>query len=172
MTAASSVALALALITGPEFGWNTYPASSLRDLEKRELAEHPDLVKPRGEHDFFNIHPVVKARVRVVATGKSRPLSGAKQQLVEDWCKYYFPQQANGGFRREVLVSEDGRERWLTLQEGLWPYFQREVQAGKPVYFFVAFIGTANDEWVYLANEFLVELPPELSSGPAAPPAR
>lgn len=147
-----------------------YRSARLGEFQERTLAEHPDLLDTVEGKDTSVVHPVEKIRVRVAFRGKVRPLAGFRERMIEAWCRQNFPPMAGGGFRREILVADGGREQWVLLQEGLWGYFEEEVRAGQTVQLDLAFIGAAGGDWLFLANGFLASPPgPDPAGLPPAP---
>ncbi len=144
--------LALSLMAG--FGYDAYRGDTCAAFEARQRCDHPDMrLGQLDGRDYGEVHPLEKLRIRAVYAGKTRRLSGHKGKTVADWCRVYFPEMADG-FRREILVREGDRERWLPIQEPLWISFEHEVSKGATVELYVVWFGTANEEFIYLVNEF------------------
>jgi TPR repeat protein len=132
-----------------------YAPACLSEFVHRTQQEHPDSLKPLEGKDHMDVHPVQKISVRVRFLGKSRVLDGLRREFVEAWCAQNFTAAARGGgFQREVLVSDGVSRQWVALQEQLWGFWKDEVALGQVVDVQLAFIGSATQEWVFLANGF------------------
>lgn len=154
-TALLAVAPLLAtLVAGPPaFDYASYTPVDLADFMERALTEHPDLLVPFKGRNRTLFHPVEKIRFQAVFAGQSRPLAAFKRDVIDRWTKINAPPLA-GAFQREILVRDGPREHWVALQESLWPFLQREVKAGECAVLFVVFIGSVNEDWLLLVNEF------------------
>jgi len=148
------LAIAGLVLAGPNFDYDSYRLVSLRDFEAQTVLEHPDVRSLIDGKDTGFIHPVAKLRFPVVFSGRSRRLSGFRDQTIQGWLRMNWEALANGGFQREVEVTDGETVAWLPIQEAIWPYFEREVKAGARVLVYVGFIGATNGEFVYLLGEF------------------
>lgn len=163
-----------------EFNHASYQPGSIKAL----MAEHPDdffkateewkaarakEAKDQATRDLILLATqtrtlnlglnLLKHKFTVQYTGKSREIDPDVANLIREWIfavkdGLTLPEGFADLFKKEILVSEDGKELWMPVQEMVHSYFEKELQPGDSMDIFVMWAGALDDQGVFLVNEF------------------
>ena len=98
---------------------------------------------------------VFKYRVRAEYAAAAQPIRTEVAKVIQSWgTATKRPPELVTLFEREIVVREAGVGYRLPIQKQLIPHLEREVQRGAPVELYLAWIGAAKTEPVFLVNEF------------------
>jgi hypothetical protein len=95
-----------------------------------------------------------KFAVKATYTGRLRKMSSKRSHLISEWGKTLHAQDFAQHFEQEVEVRADGLTVWLALQDVLVDAFSREIKAGGPVQLWIMYVGAAQQDRIFLVNEF------------------
>jgi hypothetical protein len=131
----------------PALDWDDYTPYSLEKI----IADY----EPLTESGETLLVPGIPIRVLAIWTGQYRPISQAHRQLLKQWFYSYMPDgEEYRVFRNEVRIREGGRAYWIPIQEALLPGWRKDASPNKPLMLFVVWVGTFNDNWVFILNRF------------------
>jgi hypothetical protein len=104
------------------------------------------------------------SKVCLIFLGKSRPLQGKRQMLVQYWQKMLkISDDLTNVFGTEMLFREGDKEFWIAIQKPLVDPLPREAEIGKSFTAYVIWMGAIKSEghweWVFAMNEF--DAPPD-----------
>ena len=102
------------------------------------------------------------SRVKVKYTGRSRPISPQRKELIWDWLGTIFGREKRDEYVKmwdtEFLFTENLVEYWLPVQSPLVQALQKELEKGDDVTLYLAWVGARKEsdkvDWVFFVNEF------------------
>jgi hypothetical protein len=97
-----------------------------------------------------------KFLVKAVYTGKLRKIGPTRLNLITKWGKAMRSEDFAGQFQDEIEVRADRLTVWLALQDVIVEPFRREARSGTPIQLWMMYIGAAQQDRVFLVNEFKV----------------
>jgi hypothetical protein len=100
-----------------------------------------------------------QSQVKLVYSGKTRPLPAEHSVLLNFWTKMLKDQAPSvNEFATEVLFKEGAAERWIAVQKPLLDPLSKEVKNGQIVKSYVIWIGAIRVgerwEWLFAMNGF------------------
>jgi hypothetical protein len=159
-------ACALLFACGPsargqnEFPWGEYKTRTFAEMVRRNA-------EGTAEADARNDHKVgvvmsgdpQYSQVRVIYTGTTRKLSGARKEHLDEWAKTFgVKPEVLALYESELLVLECSNEHWVPVQKQVLRHFERELKKGDPVTLYTMFAGGRKIDgawnWFFLVNEF------------------
>jgi len=131
--------------------WSDYKAVSLAQAWV-EAATPPNNSVPSqalegapADHKFL---------IKAAYTGKHRKMGPVRLELIAKWGKFLHAEEFAKHFQDEIEVRAEGITVWLALQDVLVEPFLHEVKTGAPVQIWMMYIGAAQQDRVFLVNEF------------------
>lgn len=114
-----------------------------------------DECRETAENEFIYSAYAHKYRFKTKFTRELREIGEDKKLYLERYGKSMrWNQDVVKLYKREFLVIENGKEYWVPVQEQLLPYMGREIEVGKLFELYVAVIGSASNECIFIATEF------------------
>ena len=109
---------------GQEENWDAYQPRTLKqiiDLHKHLITDNQLTFLFTGDH--------FPSLVKVVYTGKMRPVNPDNTVVISEWAKVSkVDKNIVGLFEKEILFTENSVEYWLPVQSQLIPYFEKELR--------------------------------------------
>ena len=137
-------------------GWDDYKPAKLTDSIAKHAHEFKDTDLPKNAVKI-HIHPGDPLRVTVRYLGKRRDLKPKRGMFISDmWGKALGKdrEMLARTYQKEIQVEENGRTYWLPIQNILLEPLEKEVGKNGTVELWVAFIGSIEEDLVFLVNEF------------------
>ena len=98
-------------------------------------------------------------RAVVMYTGDSRPIDETRREIIRRWALSFGRDSSIAAlYSREFLFKEGQQEFWLPVQDKVASFFPRELQPGRAVTLYVAWLGAyyagRDITWAFVVNEF------------------
>jgi hypothetical protein len=146
---------------GPGNSWDRYTPGTFADLisnaEQVISSENTSgislYIETSNEFQFPSC-------VVMVYSGKFREIPEDRKFLIEAWSGIYGPEmkaQLTEILKHEVLLTENGQEHWVVVQEPLISYMEKELTENGEVVVFTIWAGSRLGEekdHVFIVNEF------------------
>jgi hypothetical protein len=134
-----AAALCPSSLCAADEGWDDFKPSTLRALIDEQLSSVLAFAVPNSAYEVFVGTP---SRVRVTYTGKHRPLSTERANLLRQWNNTYTQDPSQfAAFRSEFLFLEGAEEHWLAVQAGPEQRMIKDLAPGDTVTLFVVLLG-------------------------------
>jgi hypothetical protein len=136
------------------FPWEIFKPRTLKEV----ISITTKAVRP--EDSMFLAQNELESKVKVVFTGKSRPISKARQTFIEMWFGMLRAEQKDyaGVYKREYLYKEESEEYWLPTSTPIAKYFDKELKPGDKLHLYLisigAYKGKEGIDCVLLVEEF------------------
>ena len=159
----SHFALLLALLLGGNSAYGQDPLGpkpkkprTLDDYKPRTLkevaAKGADAQSRGNKEETMIVHAnILPSRVRVIYTGRARPIPQIKKEVLRQWARLYAgsPEGYTEPYETEMLFVENGAEHWLAVRKKSLPQIERELKQGEAVDLYLIRVGAARvpDEW-------------------------
>lgn len=129
--------------------WSAYKPAKLSEAWAKVM-----FVNQPNAQTFEGAPQDYKFTVKAAYAGRLRRMSRKRLDFIASWGKAFRAQDFAKHFEQEVEVHADGLTVWLALQDVLVDPFSREIKAGAPVQLWMMYIGAAQQDRVFLVNEF------------------
>jgi hypothetical protein len=147
------------------FPWDDFKPRTLKEIVSLDERE----IKMSEKQNSIILHAdMLLSVVRVKYTGKSRPISKTKKELLQNWAQTFTGdgKQYAAMYEEDLLFTEDGVEYWLPVQKKVIPHFAKELKAGEDVDVYLVRAGGVCIkkvcDWFFLVEEF--QKPPASSA--------
>jgi hypothetical protein len=138
-----------------------------QDYEPRTLQSIIDM--HRADAARLNSHKLAMllsawnfpSQVKLVYLGDSRPISGKRKYLLEDWKKMMkdvMPSDSSDLYPTEILFKEGSHVHWIVIQKPLLDFLPKEAKRGQVINAYVVWMGAVKIdthwEWLFGMNDF------------------
>ena len=133
--------------------WSDYKPASLSQAWARAVV----MIAPNSSlpsNSFEGAPQDHKFLVKAIYTGKLRKMGPKRLELIAKWGKAMRAQDFAKHFQDEIEVRAEGLTVSLVLQDVLVGPFLREAKAGAPIQVWMMYIGAAQQDRVFLVNQF------------------
>jgi len=98
-------------------------------------------------------------RAVVTYIGDSRPIDSIRREIIRRWALSFLRDSSTAGlYSREYLFKEGSTTFWLPVQDRVASFFPRELEPGRAVTLYVAWLGAhyagRDITWAFVVNEF------------------
>ena len=137
-----------------EFPWEIFKPRTLKEV----VSITTKAVRP--DDSMFLAQNQLESKVGVIFTGKSRPISKARQTFIGMWFGMLRSDQKEmaGLYDREYLYKEGDAEYWLPTSRPITKYFDKELKPGDKMDLYLisigAYRGDGEIDCVLLVEEF------------------
>ncbi|HEV7906118.1 MAG TPA: hypothetical protein VGO96_19915 [Pyrinomonadaceae bacterium] len=139
------------------FPWADFKPRTLKEIVALDARE----IKQSEKRNSIILHAdMLLSVVRVKYTGKSRPVSKTKKELLANWAQTFTGngEQYAAMYEEDLLFTEDGVEYWLPVQKKVIPHFTKELKEGDEVDLYLVRAGGVCVkkvcDWFFLVEEF------------------
>jgi hypothetical protein len=100
----------------------------------------------------------ISFRPRVIYAGAKRKIKTETLKVIHHWIETFYPNDNTllTIYSYEYKFIENGIEYWIPVQNGVNTELENEVKPGDSVDLFIKWLGAYNNNWVFIANEFVV----------------
>ena len=140
------------------FPWNDFKPRTLAEIVKIDAREIQDSVR---QNRLIFHGDMLLSVIRVKYTGKRRPMSGTKREVLRMWGQTFsIPNAAEytSFYEEDLLFTEGGVEYWLPVQKKVLPHFAEELKEGEEVDIYIVRAGGICRkkvcDWLFLVEEF------------------
>lgn len=144
-----------------QFDYAAYTQTTFHNIITQEQNQSYDQTKPPKVADFIQLEcKVSKYRISCCYSNALRPISEKKKDLIKQWVEILEINPALASlYRHEILVNDGSGDRWIPMQEQLFPYINQELVKNDTIELFIVFIGKVDSELVFIATEFEKPIP-------------
>ena len=136
-----------------QFNHAAYDPATFRSI----IDQHaPDFIGGETDKNAVNLSAVIfKYRVTAPFSSEVRPLSETKKSAIGWWVKMLkLPESMGDLHLNEIKLTEGENEHWVVMQEPLYPQMKKELKLGQEVDYYIVFIGTVNNKFIFLGADF------------------
>jgi hypothetical protein len=141
-----------------DFPWDDFKRRTLKEIVSIDAKEINE--SERKGRIILHADQLLSV-IRVTYTGKTRPISVTKKELLTMWAKTFaqVSDEYAAQYEKDMLFTENGVEYWLPVQKKVLPYFQKELEEGEDVDIYIVRAGGLCSkkvcDWFFLVEEFL-----------------
>ena len=141
-----------------DFPWNDFKPRTLHEIVSIDAREIND---SETKNRLIFHGDMLLSVVRVKYTGKKRPMSGVKRDVLKQWAQTFSLPSAEeyaALYGEDLLFTENDVEYWLPVQKKVIPYFSKELKEGEDVDIYLVRAGGICSkkvcDWLFLVEEF------------------
>jgi hypothetical protein len=149
MKALVGLAAVLAMSAALHADWSDYRAVSLS-----EAWAQAGIVPDKAVDTYIGAPQKYKFLVKAVYTGQIRKIGERRSEMIVKWGNAMGTPDFTKRFENEIQLRADGLTVWLPIQESLMNEFSQEATVGTPLNFWIMYIGAAEQDRVFLVNDF------------------
>jgi hypothetical protein len=139
------------------FPWNDFKPRTLNEIVSMDAKE----INDSATKNRLIFHgDMLLSVVRVKYTGKSRPMSETKKEVLKQWAQTFSLQNSEeyaASYEEDLLFKERDVEYWLPVQKKVAPYFAKELKEGEEVDIYLVRAGGICSkkvcDWLFLIEE-------------------
>lgn len=139
------------------FPWDDFKRRTLKEIVSIDAQEIND--SERVNRIILHADMLL-SMIRVKYTGKSRPISDVKRDLLKTWAQTFAQNSGEyaAHYEQDMLFMEEGVEYWLPVQKKVILYFPKELKEGEEVDIYIVRAGGVckkkTCDWLFLVEEF------------------
>jgi hypothetical protein len=142
-------------LTAQKFPYDVYDPRTLGELVERSSSTQ----EIKGSKQIMIDAKPYYSAVRVVYTGKSKPLTDEKRSLFKLWQEsLQMDPRVLDTLESEYLFKECDKEYWVPVQKQVAGYFPKELKTGDAITLYLMLVGGIKNpkSWdiVFIVNEF------------------
>ena len=138
------------------FPWQDFKPRTLKDILKLDTREIEDSMQRNSL--IMHADPLFSV-VKVKYSGKNRPISPLKKDLLTNWAKTMgHPEDYKTNYERDYMFYESGLDYWLPVQKKVSSYFLKELKEGDDIAIYLVRVGGVcikkECDWLFLVEEY------------------